>query len=281
MKLDLVMPVFAEETYLLKTQARSLDLRFKPEHLNEIRVMINDDRPVEIDVSWWGKHADKVRLITREDVGFVPRRRLNGWQTQQSMKLLGVRDSTADWAMVLDSKTWFVRDYNHGIFFHNNHARCNGMNERHMHKYYIPGKQLIERLLGIQTSMSISPHGVPNLMRPEIVRDMFEEISSITGKDFIDWFQENQDTNEPVTEFVCHSVYYCYRFKHLLTHYTNAQTWACHNLADFQVNLFDKWYAGLQEPNTVTASLHPRAKKLLSDEQIALWEQFIEKKGLA
>ena len=102
---------------MLKTQAKSMAFRFKPEHVQEVMVLVNDENSLadKIDPIWFGHLRPKVRIVTRRDLGYWPAAGISGWKSQQVMKLLGVAASSADWCMVLDAKTWFIKNYDFGV----------------------------------------------------------------------------------------------------------------------------------------------------------------------
>ena len=123
--LDLVTVVYEQEIPLLKTQALSMSLRFQPGQVNRIIILVNGHPSVveQIEHSWFGHHSDRVRIMTQRSFDYKPRRGVSGWSSQQLMKLLGVAASDADWCLVLDAKTWFVKDYSEELLFKDDKAR--------------------------------------------------------------------------------------------------------------------------------------------------------------
>lgn len=275
MKLDLVTVVYAEELQMLEMQARSMALRFKPEHVNQIIVLVNDDPSVAgmIDPEWFGHLKYCTSVATRDLFGYSPAAGISGWQSQQVMKLLGVAASNADWCMVLDAKTWFIKDYDPWLFFDDGRAK--------MDRYKVPdvfskGQHYLESLLGTSNSEYIAPGGVPNLMKPEVVREMMIEISEKTGQGFVDWFEANcSGDGNFVTEFVCHSVYVCYKYG-IEKFYCGHQLVGPENLADWELDDFDAWYGRIHKSRTFTASIQGKALKLLTEEQQEKWYRFLQ-----
>jgi hypothetical protein len=273
--LDLVTVVYEPELYVLETQARSMALRFRPEHINEILVLVND-RPLDIPKTWWGSLSDKVRVLTRADVGYAAGLSIHGWESQQIMKLLGVANSTADWCMVLDAKTWFVRAYDPADLFIDERVRFGVFNS--MPAIFEPGMRYVESLFGAKPGKYLAPGGVPNMMKPEVVRSMMREISELTQMPFERWFEDNcRFDGNGVTEFACHSAYVCYRHG-WQKFYAGQQVLLANNLADWQIDQFDSWYAALDR--CFTASIQEKAKPLLSDTQFARWQIFLKDRGL-
>lgn len=279
MILDLVTVVYEKELDMLKTQALSMAQRFRPEHVNQIIVLVNDNMDVaaKINREWFGHLRFKTNILNRRSFGYTPGKGISGWQSQQLMKLMGVGASSADWCMVLDAKTWFIRDYDPWLFFDGDRAK--------MENYPVPevfqkGQKYMESLLGIENSSYISPGGVPNMMKPAVVREMIQEISTITGKNFIEWFEENcQDRTNFVSEFVCHSVYVCYKYG-ISNLYCGNQLTAPANLADWEVDKFDDWYGRIHKSKTFTASIQGKALELLTEEQKQKWQDYLRMKNL-
>lgn len=277
MILDLLTVVYAPELDLLRTQAHSIALRFRD--INRIWVMVNDDDELanRISLGWWQQHSHKVRIVKRSNLGYLPGPGISGWESQQIMKLQGCALSEADWCMVLDSKTWFVRDYEETDFFSGDRARCSIYPTPEV---FARGQRYVESILGIKGSSYISPGGVPNFIKPSNARGLINVIELETGKKFADWFESHCHLDqEGVTEFACHSAYV-----HGLGYdrfYTGEQTFTVSNLADWQVPDFDQWYQELMRPTTWTVSIQERAKPSLRAEQQMLWNQFLEDRGLA
>ena len=280
MKLDLVTVVYQEELDLLRTQARSMSLRFRPEHINQVIVLINDNMDVaeKIDPEWFGHLGHKVNVLQRRAFGYTPSKGISGWQSQQLMKLMGVAVSTADWCMVLDAKTWFIKDYDPWLFFDGSRAK---MDSFPVPEVFQKGQKYLESLFGIDSSSYIAPGGVPNLMKPDVVREMIGDISEMTGQNFVEWFEENcRENRNSVSEFVCHSVYVCYKHGIDKFYCGNCMT-APQNLADWEVDRFDDWYGRIHKSMTFTVSIQKKALNLLTDEQKQKWQQYLQMKNLA
>ena len=278
MKISIVTPVYAPELDLIKTQARSIDLRFRHEYLHEIHVMINDRvmPSSDIDLTWWGKHAKKVKVFTYDDVDYHPRAGISGWESQQIMKLIGVAACQSDWSIVLDAKTWFVRDFDLEELFEGQKFRTSFYQTPSVFK---PGQEYMDSLLGIKDSLYIAPGGVPNFMKPAIVRCMLQMVQEKTGKRFTEWFQDHCSlSREGVTEFACHSSYVSYIGRE--KHYVEGQEFSVYNLSDWQVPVFDDWFENLQKDDVLTASIASKSLPLLTTEQIDRWEMYLRSKGL-
>jgi len=281
MRLSLVTVVYEQELDLLQMQAQSMAFRFKPEHVQEVVVLVNDENSLvdRIDPLWFGHLRPKVRIMTRESLNYWPAGGISGWQSQQVMKLLGVAASQADWCMVLDAKTWFVKNYDPFLIFDGNRAKFGPMPS--VPEVFQKGQKYLEQLFGITDSVSISPGGVPNLMKPSVVRDMMSDIEQLTGTGFISWFEENcQNRTNFVTEFVCHSVYVCYKYGGIDKLYAGNQLISAFNLADWQIDQFDSWYGSIHKSKAFTVSIQAKAFLLLSEEQKAKWKKFLVLVGL-
>ena len=282
MRLSLVTVVYEQELDMLKTQAKSMAFRFKPEHVQEVMVLVNDVNSLadKIDPIWFGHLRPKVRIVTRKDLGYWPAAGISGWKSQQIMKLLGVAASSADWCMVLDAKTWFIKNYDPFLIFDGVRAKFGpivGVPE-----VFQPGQRYLEQLFGISDSVSIAPGGVPNLMKPSVVKDMIADIEQRTSMGFASWFEENCDfeSSNGVTEFICHSVYVCYKYGGISKLYAGNQLIEPFNLADWQMDQFDSWYGSIHKSKAFTVSIQARALPLLTAEQWAKWRKFLELAGL-
>ena len=278
--LDLLTVVYSKELELLRLQAVSMCNRFRSSDLGLILVMVNDDDLVadSIDISWWGPLSDKVRILTRNDVGYTVGPGINGWYSQQIMKLLGCAQSTADWCMILDAKTWFVKDYDRDTFFEGD---CAKFGKILVPKVFEPGQQYMESLFKIASSSHIAPGGVPFLMKPMLVRNMMDEIERITDRAFVLWFEENCYLNKNcVTEFICYSVYVHWQHG-IEKFYCGKSSVSVHNLADWQVEKeFDSWYSAIHLDSAFTVSIQDRAMPLLSEEQKAKFRTYLASRGI-
>lgn len=277
MTLDLLTVVYAPELELLRTQARSMALRFQ--EVDRIWVMVNDADSLadRISLGWWEQHSHKVKIVRRSDLDYLPGPGISGWESQQVMKLLGCALGESDWCVVLDSKTWFVRDYEQADFFSEGRARCSIYSTPEV---FARGQRYVESILGTPGSSYISPGGVPNFIKPSNARGLINVIELETKRKFSDWFESHCHLDqEGVTEFACHSAYVnglgYDRF------YTGEQTFTVSNLADWQVKDFDQWYQELLRPTTWTASIQERAKPHLTAEQEHAWNNYLRDKGLA
>ena len=289
MKLDLLSVVYHQELEILKTQGRSIDLRFSQEVLDTIYIIINDDetKKEEICSEWWGKHSSKITIIHRSELGYVPTPYLRGWFTQQICKMLGVANSKSDWCIILDAKTWFMRDYTVELCFKRGKAKIE--NGKNYSPFWNDGVNYIKTFLNFDNLIWLSPGGVPFFAKPYIMQDTISKIENVSQQNFISWFEKNcqfpskvNPTTNGITEFVCYNAYISTVPNLFDETYANEQNFSIFNITDYEVEAgkFDGWFQKLRLSNPFTASIHPRAIPLLKDEQLSLWNAYLKERGL-
>lgn len=281
MKIDFLTVVYEPEVDFLINQGASFDLRVKDENIGTIFIMVNDENESikdQIQTQWYKKHADKVKILTRSDINYTPGPQEGGWHTQQMVKLLGTAKSDNEWVIVVDSKTWFARDFDINEFFVDNKAKCN---LQVCNEWFKPGTEKFGKLLGIETSSCIWPNGVPHFMKPDVTRNMLRHVSEIVNQDFQTFFEANNKSRDMITEFICYDVY-CQFSGDYDRHYVNNQTVTnVKNLADWQLEFFDQWVSRLVIDKPLTVSIKGEAFKLMTLEQRDRWNQYLSTIGLA
>ena len=109
--IDIVTVVFEQELSVLRLQAQSIELYCQDIGVKNIYVIVNDSDSVagQIDPTWWGSMSGLVCIVPRSQFGcnFVD----NGWVSQQALKLIASGLVDNPWYMVLDAKTWFIKDF--------------------------------------------------------------------------------------------------------------------------------------------------------------------------
>lgn len=280
MKIDFLTVVYKPEVDLLINQGASFDLRVDSENVGNIFIMINDqDESIkyQIQPSWYKKHADKVKILTRQDINYLPGPQEDGWHTQQMVKLLGTAVSNNEWLIVIDSKTWFARDFKIDELFENNKAKCNLMV---CNDWFKPGTEKFGKMLGIETSSCIWPNGVPHFMRPEVNRQMMNYVSQLTSQPFQTFFESNNKSKDMITEFICYDVY-CQWSGDYEKYYIDHQTTThVKNLADWELENFDQWVNRLNIDNPLTVSIKGEAFKKMTAEQRDKWHHYLSTIGL-
>jgi hypothetical protein len=276
--MDLLTVVYRDELHLLEHQAYSMAYYFDHE-IQNIYVILNDDTLThdDIDVSWYGDLGYKVRIFHRSEFGYYPSPHLKGWYTQQVCKILGTAHAESNWCMILDAKTWFIRPFEiEEIFDQYNRAHCESWTCNS--QYWQTGLEFLKQKYSITDFNWISPGGVPFLAYTHAMRDMV-----MSEPNFIEWFESNcqfpskvnPDTHG-ITEFLCYSAWVSKNnlFDDL---YSGKQKFSAHNLADWEVDTFYNWIVKLRrDKKALTASMHPRAYKLLDADQRNAWDEFVK-----
>jgi hypothetical protein len=263
--LTFITVVFRDEIETLKIQARSIDLYVND--VSNITVVINDT-DLDIDPSWWGRHSDKV-TIKKYDYTV----RINGWENQQLLKLLAASEATTDWSVVLDAKTLFIRPYDVSKVFDNGRVKSGILQ---VFKQFTDSQQFIEKHYNIQMPRTIGPGGVPFVFHTETVKDLVNSVD-----DFTDFFQTVVRYPHLTTEFHLYSGFVLSKYGNYDKLYSEEVYYQPMNIADFQINEFDeKMDAICTDPCIITASIHRRAIKLLTNTQLNRWTEFLKTKNL-
>jgi hypothetical protein len=271
--MDLLTVVYRDELHLLEHQAYSMSYYFGDE-IQNIYVILNDETLThdDIDISWYGELGYKVRIFHRSEFGYYPATHLKGWYTQQVCKILGTAHAESNWCMILDAKTWFIRPFEISeVFDQYNRARFAIWDIPHNH--WDRGIEYLKKHYDIPRIDWLSPAGVPFLADVKTMREMVYE-----EPDFIKWFENNCEFHiNGITEFLCYSAWVTKRgnFNDL---YTGEQVIEVASLADYDVSNFNVWWEKIHKENTLTASVHPRAYKLLDYDQRKAWDEFVKER---
>jgi hypothetical protein len=275
--IDLVTVVYRLEISLLELQAKSIDTYFEDNFINSITVIVNDNDSVcdLIDKSWWGKYKHIVTIVPYSVYGYTCR--INGWENQQLCKLLAASQSQQTWAMILDAKTLFVKPCTPELMFTGDKCNSRLIN---IFPQFVEAQQSLEKMFDISFTKAIGPGGVPFVMHTDTVRSMIAYIESNFETTFDDFFQTKCRYPDLITEFYLYSAYVQYRYGNSTLLYSNTQDWDCVNLADWQVDEFDRIYHEMSLPTTLTVSVHAQAWNLLSQQQKFLYLELLESKKI-
>lgn len=278
----IVTVVYGNDISLLKTQAESIKLYVDPAVLTKIIIVVNDTIDIvnQIDTDWYGHFSPLVEIHHKLYYSQIEHH--NGWESQQLYKLLASAKASTNWAMVLDAKTWFINPVLEENLFSNN--RYNVDIHDHFHSIFFTAKDNISRLFNIEFHSMIGPSGVPFMFNRQLLADMIKDVENITEQPFDEYFLNNQvDKNNwqtAITEFYLYSGYLLKRFGNYELYYNNTPKHKYANIADFDLGQFNNILSVMQEPITLTASIHPRAYNQLSDSQKQQWHDFLISKGL-
>jgi hypothetical protein len=185
----------------------------------------------------------------------------NGWVSQQVLKLLAAAMSHNTWSMVLDAKTMFVRELKlTDLFDETGRARVGTLP---VFPVFEPTRLMINELYNIDMKDQLGPGGVPFFFQNDAVRLMIAETTFLVKKSFPVWFQEKGR----ITEFMLYSGYLQYRFDGYDTFYSPESAFGAVNISHGEVDQFNTKLKQMQDPRTLTVSIHRGAWSQLTDDQ--------------
>jgi len=267
--IDICTVVFDAELDVLKLQARSIELYCKDIGLKNIFVMVNDSS--QVDPVWYGTFADRVRVIPRDKFGCAWSD--NGWVSQQVLKLLGAAMSDNAWCMIVDAKTLFVRPVDLDQMIVDGRAATGNMP---IYPVFDASRNITNQLFGIDLPAQLGPGGVPFFVEPSLTREMIREVEHQTGQDFSDYFQQQG----MLTEFILYSGYVWYRDQSFNKRYHTQSNIMPANLCHSETGIFDSKFGTMNQPETLTVSIHRNAWSKLSKEQQQQYHLLLTKRGI-
>lgn len=276
--LDLITVVYKTEIPLLEIQARSIDQYFQDSQINSIKILINDDDSVAnlITKSWWGKFNHKVNIIPLSIFGYTVRTK--GWENQQLLKILGASRSFSEWSVVLDAKTFFVKNVTPNLLIDDSNRVCaNSLGPQAVFESAI---NFVQDFFQIKLQNIIGPGGVPFLFHSATVREMIIECEKRSNQNFIDFFQQNVRYPNLITEFYLYSAFVKYKYGNFSPLYAEKQKWNCINIADWQLDKFDELFLNMQKFLTLTVSISSKTWAKLPEEKQLTYLEFLQKKQL-
>ena len=268
--IDICTVVFEPELPVLQLQARSIDLYCQNIGINAIYVMVNDHSTV--DPAWWGSMRDQVHIYSRSALGRDWH--VNGWVSQQALKMLGAGISDNEWCMIMDAKTIVVRSMDLEQLAPQGRPATGWMP---VYPVFEPSRQITNKLWNIELPAQLGPGGVPFLVQPEMVRSMLVDIYQRTGQSFADWFQ----AQGMLTEFVLYSGWLWYKEQGFGSRYQSQSKIFPVNVCHSEVSSFDRKFAAMQDPTTLTVSIHRDAWHQLNQDQRQRYLDFLQTKGIA
>ena len=267
--IDICTVVFESELDILKLQARSIELYCKNIGLKNIFVMVNDLS--QVDPAWYGAFADHVRIVPRAYFGCAWSD--NGWVSQQVLKLLGSAISNNAWCMIVDAKTLFVRPVELDQVLVNGCAATGSMP---IYPVFDASRNITNQLFDIDLPAQLGPGGVPFFVEPSLVRELIAEVEHRTGQDFTDYFQQQG----MLTEFILYSGYVWYRDQTFNKRYhSQSNIYPC-NLCHSETGIFDSKFNTMNQPDTLTVSIHRNAWSKLTNEQQQQYHTLLAKRGI-
>jgi hypothetical protein len=241
--LDIITVVFQDELDILQVQAQSIDLYCHDMGLQTIFVIINDDDHVadQVDPQWWGRLRSRVRIIPRS------------YFTCQ-----------------------FVSDHvTADIFVANSDQLTLGIYP--VLSVFEPAAKIAGDLFGITVTHVAEPAGVPFIFNNHDVRQMIEEIETITHDNFAKWFQQQG----MLTEFVLYTAFIQYKYQDLKQVYLGCnQTKLSNNICHSELKIFDIKLQQAQAHRPLTIGVHRNAWQQLTEQQKQSYRDYLESIGL-
>ena len=267
--IDICTVVFDAELDVLKLQARSIELYCQNIGLKNIFVMVNDSSTV--DPAWYGSFADRVKIVPRST--FDCEWSDNGWVSQQVLKILGSAMSNNAWCMIVDAKTLFVRPIElDQVLVHG----CAATGSMPIYPVFDTSRTITNQLFDIDLPAQLGPGGVPFFVEPSLTREMIKEVEHRTGQDFTDYFQQQG----MLTEFILYSGYVWYRDNTFDRRYHAQSRIQPANLCHSETGIFDSKFRTMNQPETLTVSIHRNAWSKLSKEQQQQYYSLLTKRGI-
>lgn len=269
--MDLVTVVFEAEQGSLKTQAQSIDLYAND--IENIHVVINDDSTTGIDPSWWGRYRDRVKFSHYTDYQ-IPHMDC-GWDQQQISKLMAAK-TVPRWGLILDAKTWFVKEFCPDIFFHREKPALRTID---IQPVFEPGWRFLLDMWGIEyTDQIIGPGGVPYLMDSVVLNELENDLQQRGWKNLVDFFCRHVMHPYFVTEFNLYSAYVLKKYHSYSSVIDSSQNFKPVNIAVGQESEFETLFRDMQDPDTLTASVHRNCD--LTVDQRDRWARWLKTKKL-
>ena len=122
MSIEIHTITFGGDLRLLELQALSVDRYFDHSEISKYRIIVNDPNEIELSSRIYDFFNDNISFALRNKLEIEKSSTYiktgdDGWKDQQYLKLYSVKDSLAEWVMVLDSKNHFVKDTRASDFF--------------------------------------------------------------------------------------------------------------------------------------------------------------------
>ena len=273
--IDVITVVFRDELKILQAQAESVARYCKQLDIGNIYVVVNDEDNITqlIDGSWWGELHDRV-IVTPRSV-FSTQWHSNGWVSQQALKLMTASISYSHYSMILDAKTIFVRELTLDKLF--NQSAQLQIGQLDVFPVFEPSRQIVNRLWNIDLQKQAGPGGVPFFVCNDIVRAMIADVYAYTHQNFPTWFQ----SQGMVTEFMLYSGYIVKGAGSLDILYSKHNNiGGIHNVCHSEVVSWDRKFAEMKNPNTLTVSVHRAAWTEMTAEQRQQYQMFLIDHGI-
>ena len=274
--IDFATVIFNKELEFLKTQAKSISLYCTHDLVDNIFVVVNDKKEVcnLINLDWYRDFSYKVSIIHVDELTSVADD-MQGWDSQQLLKLLIAARSNNVYCHVLDAKTWFV---NSAISLMSDMGLPNCVLMK-MFENFTQSAIFLSKYFNQDINQIIGPGGVPFAFHTHTVRCLIDHIETNEKQSFDLWFKNKVQYPINVTEFTLYSAFVITN-KLFSKLYSEKQKHNVVNIADFQIAEFDSLLKQMHTAQTLTASIHRNVYQLLTHQQYDKWCQFLSYKKL-
>ena len=264
--IDTVTVVFREEIPFLRVQARSLDLYTRDIDVGKVIVVVNDESDVVqmIDPAWWGRLASRVEIIPAQR--WCDQIYHNGWVSQQALKILAADAGISQWSMILDAKTFLMKNIDPGRLIHGDRV-CMGHNV--IAPVFSESLRLVNQLFNINMTQLAGPAGVPHFFNRKLVSSLIDYM----GRDkFYQWFLDQG----MITEFVLYSGWVHHQLGHINLLYSEKTNYQVTNICHSQVNQIGFLLKLAQREHNLTIGMHRNAWKAASNKHKLDYLQILE-----
>jgi hypothetical protein len=177
--------------------------------------------------------------------------------------------------MILDAKTIFVRPLALDQLFSEHGQIQTGQLE--VYPVFEPSRQIVNNLFGIKLTAQAGPGGVPFVVNNQIMRDLIADITARVAQSFLPWFQEQG----MLTEFLLYSGYVVKMGGSLDNMYSKHNNLGgIVNVCHSEVRAWDRKFKEMQQPDTLTVSVHRNAWTQLTNQQQQQYLSFLSNQGI-
>ena len=195
------------------------------------------------------------------------------FRSQQVLKIYGAALSSNTWSIVLDAKSFFVRNLNLTEILKDGKPRVGQLD---VYPVFQRSKEIAEDLFKIQLDAQLGPGGVPFVFHNHTVRMMIAEVEQLTGENFAEWFQQQG----MLTEFILYSAFLQYKYGGFYTLYDRSFGLSNINVCHSEVALFDDKLNSMKHGNTLSVSVHRNAWSKLTSSQQKSYQDFLMSRGI-
>ena len=135
---------------------------------------------------------------------------------------------------------------------------------------------ITNQLFDIDLPAQLGPGGVPFFVEPSLTRELIAEVEHRTGQDFTDYFQQQGR----LTEFILYSGYVWYKDQSFNKRYHAQSNIYPANLCHSETGIFDSKFRTMNQPETLTVSIHRNAWSKLSKEQQQQYHTLLAERGI-